>query len=73
MKTDCVTPLPECHEGPESFRRFDSMMGKLLSVSRAVLAERERAYREQSARNPNRRGPKPKVERRRVSSARVEG
>lgn len=65
MKTEPATPLPECNEGPEAFRRFDATIGKLLSVPRAVLAEREKAYKEQSLANPNRRGPKPKVKRRR--------
>ena len=61
MKTDSATSLPECHEGPEAFQRFDEGMRKILSVSHSTLVRRERAYKRKAAQNPNRRGPKPKV------------
>jgi len=61
MKTDSPTPLPECHEGPEAFRRFDNVMRQILAVPHSTLVRRERAYKKKSLANPNRRGPKPKV------------
>jgi hypothetical protein len=61
MNADSATPLPECNEGPEAFRRFDEGVRQILSVSRATLVRRERAYRKQVDANPNRRGPKRKV------------
>jgi len=59
MKT--VTPLPECHEGPEAFHRFDNVVRQILSVPRSTLVRRERAYKKKSLANPHRRGPKPKI------------
>jgi hypothetical protein len=61
MKPDPATPLPECIEGPEAFRRFDEEVKFLLSVPHSTIARRERAYKKKSLANPNRRGPKPKV------------
>jgi len=61
MKTDPATPLPECIEGPEAFRRFDEGIRQILSVPHSTLVRRERAYKKKAAANPNRRGPKPKV------------
>jgi hypothetical protein len=61
MKSEPTTPLPECIEGPEAFRRFDEGMTKILSVPRSTLVRRERAYRKKALANPNRRGPKPKI------------
>jgi hypothetical protein len=61
MKIEPTTPLPECMEGPEAFRRFDEGVRQILSVSHATLARRERAYRRKVEANPNRRGPKRKV------------
>lgn len=43
----------------EEFRRFDDAIGKLLSVPRSVIAEREAAYQAKAALKPK-RGPKPK-------------
>ncbi len=54
--------LPECAEGPEAFQRFDALVGKLLSIPKAVILEREAAYRKQVDANPRRRGPKRKTE-----------
>jgi len=59
MKPD--SPLPECHEGPEAFRRFDNAVRHALSVPHSTLVRRERAYRKKVDANPNRRGPKRKV------------
>jgi len=53
---------PKCAEGPEAFQRFDTAVAKLLAVPRAVLMEREAAYRAQVDANPRRRGPKRKAE-----------
>jgi hypothetical protein len=61
MNTEPVTPLPECHEGPEAFRRFDEGMRQLLTVPHSLIERRERAYRKKVEANPNRRGPKRKV------------
>lgn len=44
----------------EEFKRFDDAVGKLLSVPKSVILEREAAYRAKAALNPNKRGPKPK-------------
>jgi hypothetical protein len=60
MKTEPAT-LPECIEGPEAFRRFDTLVGSVLAVPHSLLKRRERAYRKKVAANPNRRGPKRKV------------
>ena len=55
------TQLPECHEGPGAFKRFDEGVRQILSVPHSTIARRERAYKKKVAANPNRRGPKPKV------------
>jgi hypothetical protein len=59
---ETAKPLPECAEGPEAFQRFDAVVSKLLAVPRAVLVQREAAYRKQVDANPRRRGPKRKSE-----------
>lgn len=61
MKVEPATPLPECHEGPEAFTRFDNEMKFLLSVPHSTIARRARAYKKKSLQNPNRPGPKPKI------------
>jgi hypothetical protein len=61
MKTEPATPLPECHEGPEAFARFDNEVKFLLSVPHSTIARRARAYKKKSLKNPNRPGPKPKI------------
>jgi len=61
MKSESATSLPECHEGPEAAKRFDSELSFVLSVPRPLLERRERAYRKKVDANPNRRGPKRKV------------
>ena len=54
--------LPECHEGPDAFERFDNMMTALLEVPKSLVLRRQRAYRKKVDANPNRRGPKRKSE-----------
>jgi len=56
------TELPECHEGPEAFERFDATMSALLSVPKSLILRRQRAWRKKVDANPNRRGPKRKTE-----------
>jgi hypothetical protein len=60
MKTELAV-LPECYEGPEAFRRFDTGIRQILSVTHSTLLRRERAYKKKSLANPKRRGPKPNV------------
>ena len=54
--------LPECHEGPEAYERFDTTMSALLAVPKSLVLRRQRAWRKKVDANPNRRGPKPKSE-----------
>jgi hypothetical protein len=54
-------PLPECHEGPDAFQRFDSLVESVLAVPHSLIERRQRAYRKKVDANPNRRGPKRKV------------
>ena len=61
MTSKPAIPLPEMHEGPEAFQRFDEGVKQILSVPRSTLVRRERAYKKKVAANPNRRGPKPKI------------
>ena len=42
------------------FDRFNALVGKVLSVPKAVLDERVEEYEKQSKTNPKRRGPKQK-------------
>jgi len=60
MSIDPAT-LPECHEGPEAFRRFDDAVRQALSVPHSLIERRERAYRKQVDANQKRRGPKRKA------------
>jgi hypothetical protein len=54
--------LPECHEGPEAFERFDATMSALLSVPKKTIVRKLKAYRKKVDANPNRPGPKRKSE-----------
>jgi hypothetical protein len=54
--------LPECHEGPEAYERFDATMSALLAVPKSLVLRRQKAYRKKVDANPNRRGPKRKGE-----------
>jgi hypothetical protein len=54
--------LPECHEGPDAYDRFDATMSALLTVPKSLVLRRQRAYRKKVDANPNRRGPKRKSE-----------
>ena len=47
-------------EGPEAFRRFDALVGKILSVPREEILRRHAEYKKRSSLNGNKRGPKPK-------------
>lgn len=42
------------------YRAFDRLVNHLLTVPKAVVAERIAAHRAQAALNPKKRGPKPK-------------
>jgi hypothetical protein len=42
------------------FDRFNALVGKVLSVPKAVLNQRLEEYEKQSKLDPKRRGPKPK-------------
>jgi hypothetical protein len=52
--------LPECHEGPEAYERFDATMSAFLSVPKSTILRKQRAYRKKVDANPNRPGPKRK-------------
>lgn len=54
--------LPECHEGPEAYERFDATMTAFLAVPKSTILRKQRAYRKKVDANPNRRGPKRKTE-----------
>ena len=43
------------------FQRFNALVGKVLSVPKAVVDQREKEYLEKSKSNPMRRGPKSKA------------
>jgi hypothetical protein len=60
-KTQDAKKQPEYIEGQKAFQRFDATMTALLSVPKAVVEKREKAYRAQVDANPNRRGPKRKA------------
>ena len=55
-----MKPHADIIEGPEAFKRFDALVGKVLSVSREEILKREAAYKKQSAARGKKRGPKPK-------------
>ena len=63
MENDVESELPECHEGPEAYERFDATMSMLLSVPKSLILRRQRAHRKKVDANPNRPGPKRKSER----------
>ena len=44
----------------KDFQAFRDLTDRLLTVPKAVVAERHAEHREQSAQNPRKRGPKPK-------------
>jgi hypothetical protein len=49
----------------KEYRAFNSMMGRLLTVSKETLDRRVAEYKERAALNPVRRGPKPKAAKKR--------
>jgi hypothetical protein len=59
---DGMRELPDCHEGPEAYGRFDATMSALLAVPKSLVLRRQRAWRKKVDANPNRRGPKRKSE-----------
>ena len=60
MGEELELELPDCHEGPEAFERFDNTMSALLAVPKKLIVRRQKAYRKKVDANPNRRGPKRK-------------
>jgi hypothetical protein len=48
-------------EGPEAFNRFDGLVGKVLSVSRETVLERDKEHKATVHLRGKKRGPKPKV------------
>jgi len=54
--------LPECHEGPGAFERFDATMSAFLAVPKSLVLRRQRAYRKKLDAKPTRPGPKRKSE-----------
>ena len=56
------SPLPECHEGPEAYERFEATMSEILAVPKSLILRRQRAWRKKVDANPKRRGPKRKAE-----------
>ena len=58
--SDESEPLPECHEGPEAFERFDATMSAFLAVPKSLVLRRQRAYRKKLDARPTRPGPKRK-------------
>lgn len=55
-----MKPHSETVKGPETAKRFDALVRKVLSVPHDEIMRREAEYKRQSALNPKRRGPKPK-------------
>jgi hypothetical protein len=53
-------PTPSQPEDSDAYRRFQTAMKQLLSVSKATLDKRVENHRANSAAEPNRRGPKRK-------------
>ncbi len=46
---------------PKEYQAFTSLMGRLLTVSKAEVDRRQAEYLKQAAQNPHKRGPKPKT------------
>ncbi|HEY1949130.1 MAG TPA: hypothetical protein VGG97_19130 [Bryobacteraceae bacterium] len=51
----------ELLEGPEAFKRFDALVGKVLSVPHEVVLERDKEHKATIHLRGKKRGPKPKV------------
>jgi hypothetical protein len=47
-------------EGPEAFERFDSLVGKVLSVPREEILRRDAEHKRNAHLRGKKRGPKPK-------------
>lgn len=48
-------------EGPEAFRRFDALVGKVLSVPKEKILERHAEHKRTAHLRGKKRGPKPKI------------
>lgn len=48
-------------EGEEAFKRFDKLVGNVMSVSREELLRRVEAHKQRAAASGKKRGPKPKL------------
>ncbi len=42
------------------FDRFNALVGKVISVPKVVIDQREKEYQERSKSNPPKRGPRPR-------------
>lgn len=57
MASDRKRETSEYDEGPDAARRFERVLGRVLTVSKAELAKRESEQKTRSAK-PSRRKPK---------------
>jgi hypothetical protein len=55
---DIIEPVTTDSESSAEYRRFKSLLGRVLAVPREEMERREVEYQRQSRLNPNRRGPK---------------
>jgi len=53
-------PNKDMLEGKEAFKRFDALVGKVLSVSREEILRREAKHKQTAHLRGKKRGPKPK-------------
>jgi len=53
-------PKKEMVEGPEAFKRFDALVGKVLSVSHEEILKRHAKHKATTHLRGKKRGPKPK-------------
>ena len=49
MSEELSANLPECHEGPEAYERFDANMTAFLAVPKTTILRKQRAYRKTPA------------------------
>jgi hypothetical protein len=47
-------------EGKEAFKRFDTLVGKVLSVPREEILRRDAEHKRKTTQRGKKRGPKPK-------------
>lgn len=48
-------------EGPEAFKRFDALVGKVLSVPREEILKRDAEHKRTTHLRGKKRGPKPRI------------